>query len=358
MGIILEKYRSGVNLGGWISQCGYAKEHIAGFVKKEDVQKIASWGLYHVRLPFDYPVLETDDNPFVYLEEGFETIDRALGWCRDSSLSLVLDMHKAPGYAFGNRAEDNFLFTDGTAQERFVSLWREIAKRYRGEGDSLVFELMNEVVDAHGDAWNGIARRAIEGIREIDPNRHILLGGPHYNSAAGLDALELWDDGRVLYNFHFYEPILFTHQRAQWTPLRDSDVSQRYPGKIEGTDKLKARFGTNVPEQFKSVNADTTFDRAFLESALSPAVAFARRTGRELYCGEYGAINLADLDSRINWIRDVNDLFEEYGFGRACWSYKGMCFGLTDDGGEPVSPELIKALTARNEPRHILEEKQ
>jgi len=344
MGIILEKYRSGVNLGGWISQSGYAKEHIAGFIKKEDVERIASWGLDHIRLPFDYPVLESDANPFVYLEEGFEVIDRLLRWCGDSSLNLVLDLHKAPGYAFGNKTEDNVLFTDETAQKRFVSLWREIAGRYRAEGDNLVFELMNEIVDAHGDTWNRIARSAIEGIREIDPNRHILLGGPYYNSVAGLATLEIWDDQRVLYNFHFYEPFLFTHQRASWTHLRDSGVSQSYPGKIEGLDRLAAHFGGDKPEHYNALNADTVFDRAFLENALSPAVEFAGRTGRELYCGEYGAIDLADLGSRVNWLRDVNDLFEENGFGRACWSYKGMNFTSTDESGEPVSRELIKAL--------------
>ena len=347
MGIILEKYRSGVNLGGWISQCSYAREHIAGFIKKEDVQRIASWGLDHIRLPFDYPVLEADGNPFVYLEEGFGVIDRLLDWCKDSSLNLVLDLHKAPGYAFGNKIEDNVLFTDETAQKRFVSLWQEIARRYGAEGDNVIFELMNEIVDAHGETWNGIARKAIEGIWEIDPNRHILLGGPYYNSAAGLDTLEIWDDERILYNFHYYDPFLFTHQRARWTHLKDSGISQSYPGKIEGLDRLKEIFGGDKPEHYKALNADTVFDRAFLENALSPAVAFAKRTGRELYCGEYGAIDLADLHSRVNWLRDINDLFEENGFGRACWSYKGMNFTSIDENGEPVSQELIKALTQK-----------
>jgi len=344
MGIISEKYRSGVNLGGWISQSGYARDHVAGFIKREDVERIASWGLDHVRLPFDYPVLESDDNPFVYLEEGFQVIDRLLGWCRDSSLNLVLDLHKAPGYAFGNRAEDNVLFTDQAAQRRFVSLWREIAGRYKGEGDNLVFELMNEIVDAHGDTWNRIARMAIEGVWDVDPKRHILLGGPYYNSVAGLDTLEIWDDERVLYNFHFYEPFLFTHQRARWTHLRDSGVSQSYPGKIEGLDRLKEIFGGDKPEHYKTLGADTVFDRAFLENALSPAVEFARRRGRELYCGEYGVIDLADLGSRINWLRDINDLFDTNGFGRACWTYKGMNFTSIDENGEPVSRELIEAL--------------
>ncbi|MCL2600345.1 MAG: glycoside hydrolase family 5 protein [Treponema sp.] len=344
MGIVLEKYRSGINLGGWISQCSYAKEHIAGFIKKEDVESIASWGLDHVRLPFDYLVLEDDGAPFVYKEDGFGVIDRLLEWCKASSLNLVLDMHKAPGYAFGNRTEDNILFTDEAAQKRFVSLWREIAGRYKGEGDNLIFELMNEIVDPHGDTWNGIARRAIEGIREIDTARYILLGGPYYNSAAGLDTLELWNDERVLYNFHFYEPFPFTHQKASWTRLKDSGISQPYPGRVEGIEKLRELFGGEEQAGQHRFRADAVFDLAFLEKALAPAVAFAERTGRQLYCGEYGAIDLADMDSRVNWLRDVNGLFEKHGIGRAYWSYKGMSFSSVDKNGNPVSRELIDVL--------------
>ena len=46
-------YKNGVNLGGWLSQCGYEKEHIAGFITEADIDRIASWGCDHVRLPFD-----------------------------------------------------------------------------------------------------------------------------------------------------------------------------------------------------------------------------------------------------------------------------------------------------------------
>jgi len=347
MNIIFEKFRSGMNLGGWVSQSNLEKNHIAGFIKKEDIDRIASWGLDHIRLPFDYPILEDDSKPFVYIEDGFEILQKTLGWCKEASLNLVLDMHMAPGYAFGNNNENNIIFNDETAQKRFISLWQEIAVRFKDQGDSLIFELLNEIVDSHGDKWNKIARKAIEGIHSIDPDRYILLGGPNYNSAAGLDALDIYDDERVLYNFHYYEPFLFTHQRAVWTPLKNIDVDQPYPGKIEGAEKLKEYFSGQKPEQGKSLNGNTVFDKAFLENRLAPAISFSQRTGKKLYCGEYGAIDHAGLDSRINYLNDVNELFEKYNIGRACWSYKGMNFTSINNGGTPVSEKLVKALSIK-----------
>lgn len=37
-------YRNGVDLGGWLSQCGYEKEHIESFITEADIARIASWG--------------------------------------------------------------------------------------------------------------------------------------------------------------------------------------------------------------------------------------------------------------------------------------------------------------------------
>lgn len=52
-------FQAGVNLGGWISQYHRLDPaHFDRFILKPDVQRIASWGMDHVRLPVDYPVLE------------------------------------------------------------------------------------------------------------------------------------------------------------------------------------------------------------------------------------------------------------------------------------------------------------
>ena len=69
-------FYKGVNLGGWLSQCDYSEDRLNNFIKEEDIEKIASWGMDHVRLPLDYNVVENEDG--TYKEDGFERIAKAI----------------------------------------------------------------------------------------------------------------------------------------------------------------------------------------------------------------------------------------------------------------------------------------
>ena len=58
----------GINLGGWISQYpAYDHRHFKAFITANDIKRIAGWGMDHVRLPVDYPLLEDDARPGVNL---------------------------------------------------------------------------------------------------------------------------------------------------------------------------------------------------------------------------------------------------------------------------------------------------
>ena len=70
----LEGFQHGINLGGWLSQCVHTPEHYDSFIGEEDIRRIASWGLDHVRVPVDYELIETQEGdplpfcrPAVYL---------------------------------------------------------------------------------------------------------------------------------------------------------------------------------------------------------------------------------------------------------------------------------------------------
>jgi len=339
---IYDGYKAGVNLGGWISQCDYTAGHMDVFIKKENIKQIASWGCDHVRLPIDSPVLEDDERPFVYKEEGFGHIDDCVAWCKEYGLNVVMDMHRAPGYAF--YLEEQPLFTDAETQERYYSLWEFFAKRYVSERDNVIFELMNEITDPRGDAWNNIARRAVERIQAVDPGRYIMLGGPDWNSASGLDKLEVWDDPHIVYTFHCYEPFVFTHQRASWTHLKDSGINQPYPGKLADVDKLREIMKWASPDE---ISENVYLNKQTIADKLKPATDFYKRTGKKLYCGEYGPITHADLASRVNWTKDITELLNEYGIGKSFWSYKGMGFTTIDENGMPVDEELIRAISSK-----------
>ncbi|GMA58138.1 endoglucanase [Alicyclobacillus sacchari] len=339
-------FMSGVNLGGWISQYWQAsKEHFDTFIREEDITRIASWGMDHVRLPLDYPVIESDLHPGIYLEEGLHYIDNCLEWCQKHGLGLVLDLHRAPGYSFGT-LDTNTLFDDESDQQRFIAIWEMLTKRYRGTRDQLWFELMNEVVDATSERWNRLAHRTIRAIREIDPERIIVYGGNHYNSIDELRHIELVpNDNRIVYTFHFYKPHLFTHQKASWSEAAKLyNQTINYPGRFPGL----AEFLDSHPEFGGGENdlAGTFMDKALLQHYLQPTVEFMERSGHQLYCGEYGVIDEAPLTSRIGWHRDIVELLRNLGIGRACWSYKEMNFGLVNKAGRVVYPELVRIVSA------------
>jgi aryl-phospho-beta-D-glucosidase BglC (GH1 family) len=66
-------FQKGVNLGGWLSQCSMKKEHLEFFIGESDIRKISEWGCDHVRLPFDYEILQDEDgnlkpDAFLYID--------------------------------------------------------------------------------------------------------------------------------------------------------------------------------------------------------------------------------------------------------------------------------------------------
>jgi hypothetical protein len=337
-------YRAGVNLGGWISQYpAYDRRHFDSFIQECDIRRIADWGIDHVRLPVDYPVLEDDERPMQYKEEGLAYIDCCLEWCQASDLNLILDLHHAPGFSF-TTLEANTLFGDPAMQERFLALWEALARRYQGVGENLVFELLNEVVLPNSDPWNALARRTAAHIRQVDPRRWMIVGSNRYNSAHWLSSLAVLDDPYILYTFHFYEPFIFTHQRAGWVPsMVEFNQEVSYPGPVNGLEV----FLTRKPERKGELERylGRPLDQDFLRLDLQPAVDFMQHTGKPLYCGEYGAIAHAPLESRLQWHREMIELFREYGLGRAVWSYKEMDFGLVDWTGRLISAELVKIVS-------------
>lgn len=337
----IKQWQAGINLGGWISQYpALDHKHFRSFITAKDIKRIADWGADHVRLPVDYPVLESDDAPGQYDERGFTYIDSCVRWCQENRLALILDLHKAPGYAFDALSESS-LFEDPSLQERLVNLWAAIAARYAGMGSNLAFELLNEIVLPDSRPWNALIQRLVTRIRAVDPDRWIVIGGNHYNAPQELQHLDILDDPHILYTFHFYAPLAVTHQKAPWIPaLVDYNCRIDYPGIATGLEQ----FLEEHPEHRGRLGgeANRVFDRTYLQTCLEPALLFRKRTGKPIYCGEFGVYEQAPMATRLNWTRDAVALFLEHGIGRAIWSYKALDFGLVDAGGRVVNEDLVR----------------
>ncbi len=228
----------GMGLGGWLVPEGY-QLHIPGrgspsaietmiqdligtantkefyrlyqqnYVREIDIQKIASWGFNSIRLPFNYRMLSPENQPDVYLAEGFQIIDQLLQWCEKYQLYLILDMHCAPG---GQNA-DNISDSDGTArlwteaanQDRTVAIWRKIAERYAKSEWIGGYDLINEPVLPSGYSntnLRALYMRITKAIREVDPDHLVFIEGNRY--ATDFTSLTPPFDVKLVYSFHKY----------------------------------------------------------------------------------------------------------------------------------------------------------
>lgn len=308
----------GIDLGGWLSQCDYSEDRLNHFITESDFEKIASWGLDHVRIPVDYNILENEDGTG-YLESGFGRIDAAIGLAKKYGMNVVVDLHKTAGFSFDAGEQESGFFESGKYQERFCRLWEELAKRFGRYAEDVAFELLNEVTEQHfiGE-WNRISRECIGRIRAYAPDTLILLGSYWNNSPEAVKDLESPYDDKVVYNFHCYSPIEFTHQGAYWVDFLDRDARPRF--------------------------SDMDITPAYFEGLFEEAFQKAKENGTELYCGEYGVIDLATPEDTLAWFKVIHGVFEKYGIARAAWSYKEMDFGLADARMDGVRGELLKYL--------------
>ena len=337
--------QKGINLGGWLSQCEPSIEHYESFIHESDFKKIKELGFDHVRIPVDYNLVEEEDGTYT---DGFKYIDRAISWAKNNNLNMILDLHETYGFVFDDETKVEF-FTDRACRERFFKLWENFANRYVKYKDMLVFELLNEVTkEEFGPIWNETIIEAVARIRKIDKDIKIIFGGTRNNSLSDLVKLPIIDDKNLIYTFHCYEPLLFTHQGAYWIKDMPLDFRINYPMDINDVRKAKNGPLKKVYELFggekglyfgltEEEYVNNIFDKLFLN-----AVNFAKKYNLTLYCGEYGVINLADVNAKVRWYADIHKVLEKYNIGRALWSYKEMDYGIIDDVNKTVLQDIVK----------------
>lgn len=327
-------------MGGYFSQCEHTYAHYESFIKEEDIRQIHLWGFDHVRIPIDYEVFE-DENADEK-KEGYRLVARALDWCKQYGLNAILDLHKAYGYDFNDAgdAQKNNLFHNEELKMRFLRLWSNIANAFSGY-DNIAFELLNEVVEAeNADLWNDLIKRAVSEIRKVTKDTPIIYGGIQWNSARTLKLLDVPEDDNVIFTFHFYEPLLFTHQKAPWVKNMDLEREIQYPESMEYYRRQSEILGYQGEIVIKAQSE--TMGTEFIREMIQDAVEAAKKAGVGLYCGEFGVIDRAPVDATLRWFKDVSQVFGEYDIGCSIWSYKEMDFGLTGEHYDTIRNELFE----------------
>lgn len=219
-------------------------------------------------------------------EYYWKTLDWAIHNALDNHLLVILDLHEFLELAKDPAAKEN----------RWLTVWRQIAQRYKNAPDEVLFELLNEPNgELTPSLWNQWLRDALAVIRQTNPNRAVIIGPGRWNSIDLLEELDLPDDDRnIIVTVHYYNPFEFTHQGTPWTDQKD---------------KSGVVWKGNENERL-AIRRD--FDRA---------QSWATRHDRPLYLGEFGAYDKADMASRARYVGFVAREAERHGWAWAYWQF-------------------------------------
>lgn len=194
-----------------------------------DFARVRELGFNSIRFAFNGNWHRDDPRAF------WRWLDQNLAWAKAKGILLILDLHVPSGgdwLAPGSGRGDFRIWTDPLIRAQTVELWRQIAQRYHDEPAIAAFDILNEAVteDATGAQWRRLAADIAATIRAVDPN-HLLIVGALYGTGGEYRAFDtgsqfLIEDANVMYDFHFYEPLEFTHQTADWLaqPISDGGV--------------------------------------------------------------------------------------------------------------------------------------
>ena len=338
-----EHLRRGINLSEWYSQTrDFSGARLDSYTTAADFASIKAMGFDHVRLPIDPEAFIADSTSGALRPDMIARLDRTVAALTNAGLNVVLDVHPEESWK-------KLLFQGEDGAARFFAFWTTFALHYaNSDPDHVFFELLNEPTLEDLYRWQGIQARAVERIRLVAPRHTIIATSSMYSKIDTLLAMEPARDENVIYTFHEYDPMWFTHQGANWGT--QGWVTLRgvpYPSSPEAIQSVLGQ----VPDDRVKLEVQRygweRWDAARLGMEVAAIAEWAQRRGVPLYCGEFGVYKaFANPNARATWISDARNAFESKHIGWAMWDYQGS-FGLvikTAGGATTADPAILTAL--------------
>ncbi|MFV2067802.1 MAG: glycoside hydrolase family 5 protein, partial [Pirellulales bacterium] len=284
------------------------------FVQK-DFDRLAALGANYVVI--SGPGLFTEKPPFEVDQGVVENLDKLLAMIARADMFATIAIRTGPGRSEAGlccSGEPDFepyvnetMWEDQEAQDAWVDMWRYTAERYKDNPIVAGYKLMvepnsngaffggiydpEEFYSQYAGTlydWNQLYPRLVDGIREVDSETPILIGGLGWSGVIWLPYLKPVDDARVVYVVHQYEPQEdYTHQ--------EQGGRNSYPGEMD----------------LDYDNRDDVFDKAWMDGLLSPIDEFRTAHSVPVTIDEFGVNRF--VPGAAQYMDDEIDLFERRG---------------------------------------------
>lgn len=279
-------------------------------------------GANSIRLLIRHSFLEPYETPLSYDIPALNWLDLQIKHAKQNNLLVTLALVLPHGGDWLDKSDgkDFRIWNDDALQQRFIAMWKVLAERYANEETVLGYDLFNVPItdDQSGQSYYDLLDKTIQSIRCIDEN-HLIVVSKLYGCHGTGDDLDSpkyykrvnWKN--ILYDYHFYDPIDYTHQYAGWIGNHSDGGS--YP---DDTILESVEDGVSLPR-----------NKDYLLRRLSNILQFGRDNEVPVHIGEIGLTHHCyNEKGGLNWIRDVKDILKDHNVGYYYWDFQSEAMGL------------------------------
>ena len=327
---LVQELKIGWNLGNTLDATGGTKDDPLSAetswgnpkTTEDMIKAVKEKGLNVIRVPVTWTGHLGDAPDYKINEEWLNRVQEVVDYVINNDLYCIINLHHEdwhfPSY-------DNL----DSAKAELVAIWKQIAARFEGYDEHLIFEGMNEprMVDTPNE-WSGGNPEARDVINQLNaafvetirssggnnPKRCVMI--PTYAAASTTDVLSEFvipEDDKVIVSIHAYTPY---------------------------------NFALNAKGTF---DYDPAGDAAQIESLMQNLNQYFLEKGHAVIIGEFGARNKYNTEDRCEWATAYTAAASKAGIPCIWWDNNafssGEAFGLFNRSTMQWEyPEIVDAL--------------
>ncbi len=344
----LARLARGIDMYGWLADTTVPSD----FVSETELSELQRIGATFVRASFFAPTLFDPDQPDTLNQANLGKFTEAIQRARAAHLGILF----APYFSENFKRQLGDPSLSGTATDSLLRMWTAFATWLKSSDPDWVFmELMGAPDFVDSAAWNQILLKVAPRVRQVAPEHTIVADGNsgsfrvNWTSMTAMASLEpVPDDRNIVYGFIFFDPVIFTHQGADWRPEWPelAAVSNLpYPSSPSLiADALNGITDVAARADVESYGRES-FGPELLGLGLDKVAAWSAANCARVMCVEFGAARTkAPADSVARWIHDVRTLFDSHRIGWSYWSYRERMGIAAPQPGPVVDLQLGTAL--------------
>jgi len=334
-------FSRGVHFAQWFDSIQSAQGINLRRYTEQDFIDVKNLGADAIRLPIDFDVLTSPAPDYTIDPLFFKLLDQAVDLAEKYQLYIIPNHHP-----HGQPP------TDVKVRDFLIPVWTQMAQRYKDRSQYFIYEIHNEVNHITSENWGKIQGDVIDAIRKIDTQHWIVVTGADnddgYSSVSTLADLPKYADKKLIYTFHYYLPMIFSHQGAGHLPELKQVAGVPFPYDKNRMPPLPNQLkGSWIEYKFNDYPKDGTAEA--LTKKIDLAANFSKQRNVPVFCSEFGVFKwVAPPEDRVKWYRIVREAFEARNIAWTIYGYYDD-LGLfnTPYGGDintDLNVELVKAL--------------